>query len=116
MVRYIIECIPLCAESSIIVPMATDIPLPKKILVFGATGVIGVYIIQELYNARTSFEKIGLFTSKSTVEKKADEVDGWKEKGVEVIVGDVNSEDDVKRAYEGLFSVLPYTTQRTLPV
>jgi thioester reductase-like protein len=37
--------------------MATDALMPKKILLFGATGVIGKYILQELYNARSSFEK-----------------------------------------------------------
>ncbi|KAF1843781.1 NAD(P)-binding protein [Cucurbitaria berberidis CBS 394.84] len=86
--------------------MATDTPLPKKVLVFGATGLIGKYIIQELYNARSSFEKIGFFTSKTTVENKADEVNEWKEKGVEIIVGDVNSEDDVNKAYEGYDTVV----------
>lgn len=75
--------------------------IPKKVLVFGATGLIGQYIIQEIYNARSSFEKIGFFTSEATAKNKSDEVNGWKEKGVEVIVGDVNSEDDVAKAYEG---------------
>jgi nucleoside-diphosphate-sugar epimerase len=75
--------------------------LPSKILVFGATGTIGQHIIQEIYNARSSFEKIGLFTSESTAKDKADEVQGWKSKGVEVIVGNVNTEDDLAKAYEG---------------
>jgi uncharacterized protein YbjT (DUF2867 family) len=75
--------------------------LPSKILVFGATGTIGQHIIQEIYNARSSFEKIGLFTSESTAKDKADEIQGWKRKGVEVIVGNVNTEDDLAKAYEG---------------
>ncbi len=79
--------------------MASD--LPKKILVFGATGVIGKYIIQQVVNARSSFDKIGLFTSPSTVENKPDEINGWRDQGVEINVGDVNSEDDVNKAYEG---------------
>ena len=81
--------------------MATESPTPKKILVFGATGVIGKYILQELYNAQSSFGKIGFFTSSNTAETKSGEINGWKEKGIEVIVGDVNSEEDVKKAYEG---------------
>lgn len=75
--------------------------LPRKVLIFGATGTIGQYILQELYKARTSFEKIGFFTSANTAQNKADEVNGWKEKGIDVIVGDVNFEKDVKKAYEG---------------
>jgi uncharacterized protein YbjT (DUF2867 family) len=76
-------------------------PLPKKILVFGATGVIGKYIIREIVNARSSFERIGLFTSPQTAETKSSELDGWRDAGVEVIVGDVTSEADIKKAYEG---------------
>ncbi|KAF2827552.1 NAD(P)-binding protein [Ophiobolus disseminans] len=79
---------------------------PKKVLMFGVTGLIGQYIFQEIYNAQSSFEKIGFFTSKSTATNKPDEVNGWKEKGVEVIVGDVNSEDDVAKAYEGYDTVI----------
>jgi aspartate-semialdehyde dehydrogenase len=51
--------------------------LPRKILVFGATGTIGQYIIQEIYNAGSSFEKIGFFTSESTAKNKANEIEGW---------------------------------------
>jgi nucleoside-diphosphate-sugar epimerase len=78
---------------------------PRKILVFGATGVIGKYILQEIVNARSSFDKIGLFTSSSTVENKSQEIQKWKDGGVEVIVGDVSSEEDVKKAYQGKSSV-----------
>jgi FlaA1/EpsC-like NDP-sugar epimerase len=81
--------------------MATNDSVPKKVLVFGATGLIGHHIIREIYDARSSFEKIGFFTSESTAKNKSDELNEWKEKGVDVIVGDVNSEDDVAKAYEG---------------
>jgi uncharacterized protein YbjT (DUF2867 family) len=78
--------------------------LPSKILVFGATGLIGHHIIHEIYNARSSFEKVGFFTSESTAKNKPDELDDWRKKGVEVIVGDVNSEEDVAKAYKGTFA------------
>jgi nucleoside-diphosphate-sugar epimerase len=78
---------------------------PKKVLVFGATGVIGKYILQEIVNARSSFDKIGLFTSPSTVEKKSQEIQKWKDEGVDVIVGDVSSEEDVEKAYQGKLAV-----------
>jgi nucleoside-diphosphate-sugar epimerase len=81
--------------------MASETPLPKRILMFGATGVIGKYIISELYNARSSFEKIGFFTSPKTAGTKSEEVNDWRAKGIEVIIGDVNSEDDVRNAYQG---------------
>lgn len=76
-------------------------PISSKVLVFGATGVIGSYIIQELQKAQPSFEKLGLFTSPATAKSKSEEIKGWKGKGVDVIIGDVNSEEDVKKAYEG---------------
>jgi aspartate-semialdehyde dehydrogenase len=79
----------------------------KKILIFGATGVIGKYIIQEIVNAQSSFDKIGLFTSPSTVGNKSEEINGWKEKGVNIIVGDVSSEEDVRKAYEGKSALHP---------
>jgi nucleoside-diphosphate-sugar epimerase len=80
--------------------MATEQVLPKKILLFGATGVIGEYILQALKESKASFEKIGIFTSPGTVEKKKEEIDALKASGVDVIVGDVTNEDDVKKAYE----------------
>lgn len=83
--------------------------IPKKVLIFGATGVIGKYIIQEVVNAKSSFEKIGLFTSADTAKNKPDEINGWEEKGVDINVGDVNSEEDVKRAYEGTPSYPHFT-------
>ncbi|KAH6637775.1 hypothetical protein C7974DRAFT_306960 [Boeremia exigua] len=80
--------------------------LPRKILIFGATGLIGKYIIQEIVSAQPPFEKIGLFTSPATVEKKAEEIQGWREKGVEVVVGDVNDEGDVRDAYKSYDTVI----------
>lgn len=85
--------------------MASESPVPKKVLLFGATGVIGKFILAELINAKDSFEKIGIFTSPGTIEKKKDEVEAAKEKGVSVVIGDVNSEEDVKKAYQGKFSL-----------
>lgn len=81
--------------------MASNDAIPRKVLIFGATGVIGRFIAEEMYKARSSFEKIGLFTSEATAKNKAEEISGWKEKGLDVIVGDVNSEEEVLKAYEG---------------
>jgi hypothetical protein len=63
-------------------------------------------VLQELYNTQSSFGKIRFFTSSNTAEMKSGVINGWKEKGIEVIVGDVNSEEDVKKAYEGTIFTL----------
>lgn len=80
-----------------------DRSLPRKLLIFGATGLIGRHIIQEVCNARSSFETIGFFTSNSTANDKAEEIKDLKKRGVEVIVGDLNSEQDVAKAFAGVF-------------
>lgn len=74
---------------------------PKRVLIFGATGVIGKFIIQEVVNAKSSFDKIGLFTSPGTAKNKSEEISSWEKKGVIINVGDVNSDEDIKKAYEG---------------
>ncbi|KAF2129752.1 NAD(P)-binding protein [Dothidotthia symphoricarpi CBS 119687] len=86
--------------------MTNDTMTPRKVLVFGATGVIGKYILGELYNARSSFEKIGLFTSAATAKNKSEELSSWKEKGVNVIIGDVDSEDNVNMAYNDYDTII----------
>lgn len=87
---------------------------PKRVLVFGSTGVIGKFIIQEVVEAKFSFDKIGLFTSPETAKSKTEEINGWKQKGVEIIVGDIKSEDDVKKAYEGIIRTSPSDRMRIL--
>ncbi|KAK7192849.1 NAD(P)-binding protein [Paraphaeosphaeria sporulosa] len=81
-------------------------PLPKKILVFGATGVIGKYIISGLVDAKASVEKIGIFTLPTTVENQ----------DVEVLVGNVESEADVTRAYDGCDTVISALGRSTILV
>jgi len=79
--------------------------VPQRILLFGATGVIGKDILQALVSSKSEFAKIGIFTSLSTAENKKHEIDALKAKDVEVVVGDVNSEADIARAYEGTSSL-----------
>jgi uncharacterized protein YbjT (DUF2867 family) len=75
----------------------------KTILVIGATGVIGKYILDQLVLAKdnSGFEKIAILTSAGTVDKKADDISKLKAKGVEVLVGDLTKEDEVKKDYTG---------------
>lgn len=74
---------------------------PSNILVFGATGVIGKFITEQLIAAKSNFSRIAIFTSPGTIENKKDEIEKLKKQGVEVIVGDVTNESDVRAAYEG---------------
>jgi nucleoside-diphosphate-sugar epimerase len=75
---------------------------PQNILLFGATGQIGSHILSALLSARTEFQRIAIFTSLSTATSKAEHLNALKANGVEVIVGDLTAEADVKRAYEGI--------------
>lgn len=81
-------------------------PAPKKILLFGGTGVIGKFILASLTEADPPFEKVGIFTSPNTLQSKAVQIEELKKKGVEIVVGDVNSEDDVAKAYRGKLSLV----------
>ncbi len=74
---------------------------PHNILIFGATGVIGKFITEQLIAAKSNFNRIAVFTSPGTVENKKDEIEKLKGQGLEVIVGDVTSESDVRGAYKG---------------
>jgi uncharacterized protein YbjT (DUF2867 family) len=73
----------------------------KSVLLFGATGVIGQYIIRALIES-SHFDRLAIFTSQSTAEKKRDEIQWLREKGVEVITGDLTNEEHVLRAYTGV--------------
>lgn len=52
-----------------------------------------------ILEAQPSFEKVGIFTSPSTVESKGQLLKDLRAKGVEVHTGDFKSVDDVKEAY-----------------
>lgn len=73
-----------------------------SVLIFGATGLIGKHITNALLEAKSNFNKIGIFTSAGSVERKAEVFDDFKAKGAEVITGDIQNEQDVLNAYKGL--------------
>lgn len=73
----------------------------RKLLIFGATGLIGSRISREIVRNKFKFERIAVFTSPGTIESKPHEIEGLKKEGVEIIVGDVTKTDDVVRAYKG---------------
>ncbi|PVI06883.1 NAD(P)-binding protein [Periconia macrospinosa] len=94
--------------------MSSISPIPKKILIFGATGVIGKYITQALIDNKSKFEKIGIFTSQSTVDNKKEEIERLKSEGLDVIVGDIRNEGDVVKAYEGYDTVVSALSRSTI--
>lgn len=73
----------------------------SNILIFGATGFIGQFIAEKILSAQPSFKHVVIFTSEETVRNKAALLDGWKKTGnVSVLTGSVDSESDVRSAYE----------------
>ncbi|KAL2407915.1 Reductase efuL [Exophiala dermatitidis] len=81
-------------------------PACKKLLVVGATGLVGSRIIREIVRNKSKFERIAVFTSPTTAETKSGQIDSLKRQGVEIIVGDLTKPDDVSKAYEGIDTVI----------
>lgn len=75
----------------------------KNILLFGATGNIGSFILDAILPVRSQFGRIAIFTSPHTAETKAAQLEKLKEQGVEVIIGSVEDEEAVKSAYAGTY-------------
>ncbi|CAK7244470.1 MAG: hypothetical protein STHCBS139747_006011 [Sporothrix thermara] len=78
----------------------------SKILVLGATGVIGKVLVDALLNAREQFEAIGIFTSPSTVESKKDLVDSFTSRGAVIHTGDLYKDEDVLNVYKDYDTVV----------
>ncbi|KAL4881791.1 hypothetical protein BJY04DRAFT_54056 [Aspergillus karnatakaensis] len=78
----------------------------SNLLFFGATGAIGSYIIAAIVTSRDSFGRIAVFTSEATLSSKSTEINALREKGVEIITGDVTKKEDVVRAFEGIDTVV----------
>ena len=72
----------------------------KSVLIFGATGVIGRYIVDEILKSNKF--NVSIFTSPETVERKAQQIDTLKQRGCRVIAGNGRDESDGKAAYEGI--------------
>lgn len=86
---------------------------PQNILLFGATGQIGSFILDAILSARDQFTRVAIFTSPRTAETKAPILDKLKQQNVEVIIGDVEDENAIKAAYEGKTpTIFPYHPSR----
>ncbi|PLB46262.1 NAD(P)-binding protein [Aspergillus steynii IBT 23096] len=78
----------------------------SNLLIFGATGNIGLYITKAIVQAKESFGRISIFTSASTLDSKQGLIDDLKQQGVHVIVGDVTNPEDVRKAYTDIDTVI----------
>ena len=72
------------------------------ILVFGATGTIGRYLVEALIENKSSFRKIAVFTSPQSATEKSDVFAKLKDRGVEIITGDLADEEGIANIYNGL--------------
>ncbi|KAH8892677.1 isoflavone reductase family protein, partial [Thozetella sp. PMI_491] len=78
----------------------------KRILILGSTGVIGKVLANALINQKESFERIGIFTSSETATAKKALVESYRSRGVEIIIGDLESDADVLEAFKGYDTVV----------
>ena len=76
--------------------------VPKNILVFGATGNIGRYLVEALVGNKRSFKKIAVFTSPRSATEKSEVFAKLKDRGVEIITGDLADEKGIANVYNGL--------------
>lgn len=79
---------------------------PKKILIFGGTGTIGKYITSSILRAKPAFDQVILFTSANADATKRDLLSKWRSDGLSIIVGNLQSEADVRAAYKGVDTVI----------
>lgn len=75
--------------------------MPKKLLIIGATGLVGSRITEAIVKNKHSFERLAIFTSPSTAQGKPELIEKLKKQGVEIIEGDVTKTEDIQRAYQG---------------
>ncbi|KAK5033548.1 hypothetical protein LTS07_003853 [Exophiala sideris] len=78
----------------------------KKLLIIGATGLIGKFITEALVQNTSKFDRIAILTSSATVQNKAQEIENLKKEGVDIIVGDVTNSKDVVEAYRDIDTVI----------
>lgn len=85
--------------------------VPSKILIIGATGVIGKYITNAILSAKpriSSLSQVSILTSPATVSNPAKQplLSAWKSQGLSVITGDINSAEDVRNVYKDVDTVV----------
>ncbi|KAH9903916.1 isoflavone reductase family protein [Xylariomycetidae sp. FL2044] len=82
------------------------VPPAKRILIIGATGLIGKFITTALIKARSNFDRIGILTSETTLASKSELIGKFRRDGVEIFAGDIDDDDQVLKAYDGFDTVV----------
>ncbi|KAK6821846.1 isoflavone reductase family protein [Apiospora arundinis] len=87
--------------------------LPSKVLIIGATGVIGKHITSAIAKASASasiksLSRVSILTSAATVanSQKQPLLSSWKQQGLSVITGDITKPEDVRKAYQDIDTVV----------
>lgn len=75
--------------------------MAKNLLLFGATGQIGSFILESILTARNSFNRVAIFTSTRTAEAKSAYLNKLQHHKIEIITGDIEDENAIKAAYKG---------------
>jgi uncharacterized protein YbjT (DUF2867 family) len=78
----------------------------ENLLLLGATGYIGTYILEQIIIAKESFGRIAIFTSPATAQNKAELLEKLKSQGVEIIIGDTSNTSDLLNAFAGVDTVI----------
>ena len=76
----------------------------QNVLIIGATGIIGTYITEAIVTHKSEFGRVAVLTSKKTLVEKVREICALESWGVEVFVGDLDDEKNVKEAYRGMIA------------
>jgi nucleoside-diphosphate-sugar epimerase len=73
--------------------------MPQNIIIIGATGLIGKYITTEIIKAKASFGRVVVLTSENTIHKKLSQINELKHSGIDILVGNITNEKEIRRAY-----------------
>lgn len=81
-------------------------PKKENLLLLGATGYIGTYILEQIIKAKENFGRIAIFTSPSSASSKSSVLEKLKSQGVEIIIGDTANDEELLKAFEGIDTVI----------
>lgn len=79
---------------------------PRRLLIFGATGLIGSHVLRALLDANSEFDEIRVFTSEETVKTKAVTIDRIEKDGATIFIGNLEDDEDIRRGYNGIDVVI----------
>lgn len=74
----------------------------QNILLVGATGLIGGWILDAVIANKQEFQRIAIFTSQKSLEHKKERIEDLRSKHVEIVVGDIRDAKSVADAFEGM--------------